>query len=119
MTLPDGSLDPTIDGPLAQASMLAHGPIKRLLTAMYLFAAGHATSRARLLPGWLRSAGYLIAIINLIFVPSLHFGTDPTRFYAVHSWANSAVTGSFLFYWIIAASIALLVSRRARAQGEA
>ena len=109
---PDGSLDPTIDGPLAHASMLAHGPIKRLLTAIYLLAAGHAALRAGLLPVWLRLAGYLIAIINLIFVPSLYFGTDPTRFYSVHGWANSALTGSFLFYWIIASSIVLLRENR-------
>jgi hypothetical protein len=109
---PDGSLDPTIDGPLAQANMLAHGPIKRLLTAIYLFAAGHAALRAELLPAWLRRAGYVIALINLAFVPSLYFGTDPTDFYAVHSWANSAVTGSFLCYWIIAASIVLILARR-------
>jgi len=110
----DGSLDPTIDGPLAQANMLAHGPIKRLLTAVYLFAAGHAALRAGLLPDWLRRAGYVIALINLAFVPSLYFGTDPTDFYAVHSWANSAVTGSLLVYWMIAASIVLIVARRAR-----
>jgi hypothetical protein len=111
---PDGSLDPTIDGPLAHANMLAHGPIKRLLTAIYLFAAGRAALRAELLPAWLRRAGYLIALINLAFVPSLYFGTDPTDFYAVHSWANSAVTGSFLFYWMIAASIVLILQQHRR-----
>jgi len=94
--------------------MLAHGPIKRLLTAVYLFAAGHAALRAGLLPDWLRRAGYVIALINLAFVPSLYFGTDPTDFYAVHSWTNSAVTGSLLVYWMIAASIVLIVARRAR-----
>jgi hypothetical protein len=111
---PDGSLDPTIDGPLAHANMLAHGPIKRLLTAIYLFAAGYAALRSGLLSASLRRAGYLIALINLAFVPSLYFGTDPTDFYAVHSWANSAVTGSLLIYWVIAASIALIWARRVR-----
>lgn len=111
---PDGSLDPTIDGPLAHANMLAHGPIKRLLTAIYLFAAGYAAVRAGLLPAWLRRVGYVIAVINLAFVPSLYFGTDPTHFYAVHSWANSAVTGSFLMYWVIAASVALILPLRVR-----
>jgi hypothetical protein len=105
---PDGSVDPTIDGPLAHANMLAHGPIKRLLTAIYLFAAGHAAQRAGLLPRWLCQAGHIIAVLNLAFVPSLYFGTDPTEFYAVHGWANSAVTGSLIIYWVIAASIVLL-----------
>jgi hypothetical protein len=112
---PDGSLDPTIDGPLAHANMLAHGPIKRLLTAIYLFGAGSAAVHAGLLPVWLRRVGYVIALINLVFVPSLYFGTDPTHFYAVHSWANSAVTGSLLIYWVIAASVALILPLRIRA----
>jgi hypothetical protein len=106
---PDGSVDPTIDGPLAHANMLAHGPIKRLLTALYLFAAGHAAQRTRLLPAWLHRAGQVIALINLAFVPSLYFGTDPTKFYGVHSWANAAVTGSLILYWMIGASVVLLM----------
>lgn len=106
---PDGTVDPTIDGPLAQANMLAHGPIKRLLTVIFLVAAGFAAAESQLWPKWLRVSGYIIALVNLAFVPSLYFGTDPTDFYAVHSWANSAVTGSLLFYWVIAASIVLVV----------
>lgn len=109
---PDGSLDPTIDGPLAHANMLAHGPIKRLLTAVYLVAAGLAAVPGGILPRWLRQAGYLVALANLAFVPSLYFGTDPTEFYAVHSWANSAVTGSLLSYWIVAVSIMLILRGR-------
>lgn len=110
---PDGTLDPTIDGPLAHANMLTHGPIKRLLTAIYLFAAGYAALRARLLPAWLRWFGYAIALANLAFLPSLFFGTDPTQFYAVHSWANSAVTGSLIMWWVLAASVAMLLKRPA------
>jgi hypothetical protein len=116
---PDGSLDPTIDGPLAHANMLAHGPIKRLLSAIYLVAAAHAALLAGLLPRWLRRAGYVVALINLAFVPSLYFGTDPTDFYAVHSWANSALGASLFIYWIIAASIALLLPLRGTHPAEA
>lgn len=115
---PDGSLDPTIDGPLAHANMLAHGPIKRMLTAIYLVAAGFAAAESQLIAPWLRKAGYLVAAINLAFVPSLYFGTDPTAFYAVHSWANSAVTGSLIIYWVIAVSISLYVRKRATSQGD-
>jgi hypothetical protein len=113
---PDGSLDPTIDGPLAHANMLAHGPIKRLLMAMYLFAVGYAAARAGLLPAWLRWTGYVFAVINLAFIPSLYFSTDPTVFYSVHGWANSAVTGSLLIYWIIAVSVVLFFRRRPAAE---
>jgi hypothetical protein len=33
-------------------------------------------------------------------------------FYSVHGWASSAVTGSLLIYWIIAASVVLFFSGR-------
>ena len=41
---PDGTLDPTTDGPLAEGNMLIHGSIKRLLTVVMLWAAGYAFS---------------------------------------------------------------------------
>jgi hypothetical protein len=31
-----------------------------------------------------------------------------TEFHAVHGWVNSAVTGSLIIYWVIAASVAPL-----------
>jgi hypothetical protein len=105
---PDGSVDPTTDGPLAHGNMLIHGSIKRMLTAIYLGAAGYAVSHTRLLPNWLGWAAYAIALFNLFFLPSLYFGTDPTQFYSAHGWGNSAFAGSFLMYWILAASIVLL-----------
>jgi hypothetical protein len=108
---PGSGLDPTIDGPLAHANMLTHGPIKRLLTAIFLIAGGVAAFKARLLPAWTRWLGYLIALANLAFVPSLYFGTDPTKFYAVHSWGNAALTGSLMTYWVLFAGIALLLRK--------
>lgn len=38
---PDGTLDPTTDGVLAQANILIHGSIKRLLMAVMLVSAGY------------------------------------------------------------------------------
>ncbi len=110
---PDGTLDPTTDGPLAHANILIHGPIKRLLTAVLLLAAGFAVLRARIVPAWLGRAAYVIAIFNLAFVPSIYFGKDATRFYSALGWGNSAFCASFLAYWIVAVSIVLL--RRPRA----
>jgi len=42
---PGGTLDPTVDGPVAHANMLLHGSIARLLTAVMLVAAGYAILR--------------------------------------------------------------------------
>src|SRR6185436_8515067 len=74
---PDGSLDPTIDGPLADGNILIHGSIKRLLSAILLVAAGLAILRTRVVPRAIAQAGFAIAAFNLFFLPSMFFGKDP------------------------------------------
>jgi hypothetical protein len=110
---PDGTLDPTIDGPLAEGNILMQGSIKRLLTAIMLVAGGFAVLRTALVPRWMGYAAYVIAAFNLFFVPSMYFGKDATRFYSAIGWGNSAFCASFLAYWILAVGIVLL--RRPRA----
>jgi len=110
---PDGSIDPTINGTLAEGNMLIQGSIKRLLTVVMLLAAGFAVIRAQIAPRWLGYAAYAIALFNLAFVPSMYFGKDAAVFYSAIGWGNSAFCASFLAYWILAIGIVLL--RRPRA----
>jgi hypothetical protein len=105
---PDGTVDPTIDGPLANANILIHGSIKRLLTVVMLVPAGYAVLRTGILPRWVAWSAYIIAAANLAFVPSLYFGSDVTKFYSAIGWGNSAFVASFLGYWILAVGIAAL-----------
>jgi len=105
---PDGSMDPTTDGPLAAANILIHGSIKRLLTAIYLFAIGSAVLRSSLIPRWIGALGFVIGAVNVGFIPAMFFGIDVTRFYSAHGWGNSALAGSLIIWWILAVSLALL-----------
>ncbi len=109
---PDGSMDPTTDGPLAAANILAHGSVKRMLTAVYLISTSYATIRSDILPRWIGVLGYAIAAVNIAFIPALFFGTDVTHFYSAHGWGNSALAGSLIIWWMLAVSIALLRSKR-------
>ena len=109
---PDGSLDPTTDGPLAAANILAHGSIKRLLTAVYLISTSYAMIRSGFLSRWIGALGYAIAAVNVVFIPALFFGTDVTHFYSAHGWGNSALAGSLIIWWVFAVSVALLRSTR-------
>lgn len=105
---PDGTVDPTIFGPLADANILMHGSIKRLLTVVMLVPAGYAVRRTRILPGWVATSAYVIALCNLAYVPSLYFGRDVTSFYSAIGWGNTAFVASFLGYWVLAVGIAAL-----------
>jgi hypothetical protein len=112
---PDGSKDPTIDGPLANGMALLHGPIARLLVATLLLALAVAIHRTRVLPGWVRTGSVLLALVNLAFVPSLFFGMDPAHFYAANGWGSTASIGAVNMIWIGAIGVALLRGRHAAA----
>src|SRR5215471_3267894 len=74
---PDGAIDPTFEGPLAEGSILMHGSITRILTVVFMTAIGYAVIRTRLLGAWAGRSAYVIALINLVCVPSIYFGKDP------------------------------------------
>jgi len=102
------SIDPTIDGPLAKGSILLHGSITRILTAVALFAAGHAVMVTRAFPAWSGRAAQVIAVFNLSFVPSLFWGTDPARFYSAIGWGNTAFAAIWFPYWTTAVGVGIL-----------
>jgi hypothetical protein len=110
---PDGTVDPTVDGPVAHANMLLHGSVPRLLTAVMLIAAGYAILQSGVLPRWAGRSAYVLAAINLAFVPSLFFGDDAAQFYSAVGWGTAATAAALLLYWVLAVGIAVL--RRAGA----
>jgi hypothetical protein len=105
---PSGRFDPTTDGPLAHANVLMHGSVTRLVTALLLTAAGYAIVRTRALPRWAGHTAYLLGAVNLAFVPSLYFGTDPAHFYSALGWGNTALTAGLITYWSAAVGIAAM-----------
>jgi hypothetical protein len=105
---PDATLDPTIDGPLAHGSILLHGSIARILTAVFLGAAGYAIRGTRSFPGWTGRTAHGIALFNLAFVPSLYWGTDPAQFYSAIGWGTTAFAAVFLPYWMLAVGIVMI-----------
>jgi hypothetical protein len=109
---PGGTLDPTVDGPLAAGMVLIHGPIARILTIVVLVSFGLAASRTAGLPRWIGTSAYIIAVANLAFIPSLYFGMNAANFYASNGWGSTATISSVLLYWTAAVGVALLRRRR-------
>ena len=105
---PNGTVDPTIDGPLADGNILIHGSIKRLLTVVFLVPSAYALLRTRMVPRWIGRAAYVIAAIDMVFVPSIYFGKDATQFYSAIGWGNSALVAALFGYWILAVGVTLL-----------
>lgn len=98
----DHPVDPTIT---VSGTYILYGSIDRVMLALFLTALGFALSRTDLLPRWTARSAYLLAAINLVFIPSMFFGNDPAHFYAANGWGTTASTGAVLSYWILAMGI--------------
>ncbi|GIM88939.1 hypothetical protein [Paractinoplanes toevensis] len=110
---PDGSQDPTVDGPLANGMVLLHGPIARVLIATFLVALAVGAGRTGTLPQWARIGSVLLAVVNVGFVPSLFYGTEPANFYAANGWGSTASIGALFMLWTGALGLAILRTRSA------
>lgn len=98
----DHSIDPTID---VNGTYILYGSISRLLLALFLAATGCTIARTNILPRWTARSAYVLAGINLAFVPSLFFGNNPANFYAANGWGTTASMGAILSYWLLALGI--------------
>jgi hypothetical protein len=109
---PEGiPIDATQDGLLAQGAFLLYGSISRLLMATYMTTIGIITFKTKIFPQWTGRIALIIGIINIIFIPSMFFGTNTGDFYSAVGWGNSALTASLSTYWVFIISILLLKNR--------
>jgi hypothetical protein len=103
-----GLIDPTLVGSGAERTMILYGPMQRLLVAVFLGAAGSAIVLVGVLPAWIGWFAFVVAGLQLVFVPTIFSTTDPTRFYSVNGW-GIPVAGGFYLLWILTTSIALIL----------
>ncbi|MEV6761147.1 hypothetical protein AB0N16_10940 [Streptomyces sp. NPDC051105] len=108
----DRPIDPTI---AVSGTYILYGSISRLMLALFLAAVGHGISRTRLLPRWTARSAYVLAGVNLAFVPSVFFGDDPAHFYAANGWGTTALMGAILSYWLLAVGVSACRSAGRRA----
>ncbi|GGS05937.1 hypothetical protein GCM10010269_51120 [Streptomyces humidus] len=98
----DHPIDPTID---VSGTYILYGSVSRLMLGLFLAALGHAVTRSGVLPRWTGRSAYVLAGVNLLFVPSLFFGNDPAFFYAANGWGTTALMGAVLSYWLLALGV--------------
>jgi hypothetical protein len=108
----DRDIDTTTEGPFAAAQYLMQGGISRLLMGLFLITLSIAVFRLGLLPKWVGHTAYILAAINLAFVPALYFGDNAADFYSAQGWGTTASMGALWSIWTLAVSISLLRSAR-------
>ena len=103
-------VDPTIDGALAPGQFLLWGSIGRAMTTLFLSASGVVILRGRLMPAWFGRLAWILALVNLAFLPTMFFGADNAQFYSAVGWGTTATIPALVLCWILAASIILIRS---------
>jgi hypothetical protein len=78
------------------------------MTTLFLSSSGIAILRGRLMPRWLGVSAWILALINLAFIPSMFFGPDAAQFYSAVGWGTTATIPVLVVCWILAASIILI-----------
>ena len=110
---PEGlAVDATQDGLLAQGNYLLLGSISRLLMATFMTIIGIITNKIKIFPKWIGWVAIIIGLINLLFVPSMFFGTNAGDFYSAIGWGNSAFSAGLYTLWILLMSIVLIKNKR-------
>jgi hypothetical protein len=105
----DHPIDPTIN---VSGTYILYGSIGRMLLGFFLVALGYAVIKSRVLPRWTGRSAYVLALVNVAFIPSLFFGNEPSFFYAANGWGTTASMGAILSYWLLMMSIVTLRSSR-------
>lgn len=100
-------VNPTWVGYGAEGALLIYGPINRLLMTTILFASSTLIVKTRLFPKWTALLGYIFALYNLSFLPTLFYMTTPLDFYSVNGW-NIPIAAGLFFVWILIVSIFLI-----------
>ncbi|MEQ7008278.1 hypothetical protein ABN028_19075 [Actinopolymorpha sp. B17G11] len=103
----DRDIDTTTEGPFAAAQYLMQGGISRLLMALFAIAFGFAVLRLGLLPKWVGRTAYVLAAVNLTFLPAVYFGDDAADFYSAQGWGTTASMGALWSIWTLAVSISI------------
>lgn len=100
-------IDPTVIGSGGEGSLLIYGPIQRLMAASFLVVAGIIIRGAGMLPDWTGWIAFCIAFIQLLFIPTMFYKTEPSVFYSINGW-NIPILGGLFLTWILIVSILFL-----------
>jgi hypothetical protein len=101
-------LDPTVEGALAPGQFLLWGSLGRAMTTLFLSASGMAILRGRIMPAWFGRLAWILAVVNLAFLPAMFFGPDSAQFYSAVGWGTTATVPALVICWILVASIIMV-----------
>ncbi|MFN8574325.1 MAG: hypothetical protein U0132_19900 [Gemmatimonadaceae bacterium] len=111
-------VDPTLVGSGGETSLLIWGPLSRLLTALFLSSAAASILVTRVLARWLAGLAFAISALDVVLIPTIYSGVDPTRFFSINGLGIPTAGGLFAL-WVLLVGVALLLRARSPATAKA
>jgi hypothetical protein len=109
-----GHPDPSVLRALTEGHMLMFGSIGCVLLALVSAASGYVTLASGALPRWTGIVAYVVAILNVIAVPTMFGGTSDSSFVSAGG-VGVAIFATFPWLvWVIAVGIVTIRARRRR-----
>ena len=96
---------------LTEGYLVMFGPMTCVLLALVSAAAGYAILASRALPLWTGRFALVVAVLNLIAVPSIFGGTDADHFYSVGGWGVAAFATFPWLAWVVSIGIVTVRER--------
>ena len=111
-----GHPDPSVLRALTEGHMLMFGSIGCVLLALVSAASGYVTLASGALPRWTGIVAYVVAILNVIAVPTMFGGTSDLSFVSAGG-VGVAIFATFPWLaWVIAVGIVTIRARRRKAR---
>jgi hypothetical protein len=109
-----GNPNPTIILGLTEATILMYGSVALMLLGMMLSLATYLLFKTEAMPKWVGWITGLVALLNFAFVPTMYFGTDPTKFYSAAGLGPSVGATFPFLIWIAIVSVLMIRKKESK-----
>ncbi len=107
--------EPAVVRALFEGTILIGGSVGLITDALLFASAGYAILGTGALPKWTGWASYAFVILDLLVVPSIYGGTDPSGFYTALGYAPLLLGTVPFILWLFIIGISMIVKREAMA----
>lgn len=104
--------DPTTFRTLTEGYLLLFGPVSYVLVALIAATSAYVIFASNAFPRWTGRLAGVVAVLNMVAIPTAFGGTDNRSFFAVGGWGGAVFATFPWLVWVTLTSVLALRQRR-------
>jgi hypothetical protein len=104
----NGKADPVVLRTMVEMTLLMFGSAGLIFIGTLLMIAAVLNHLSGMFKRWYTWVSVVVAILNYAFVPSMYFGTDPSRFYSTGGFGPALMATFPFLTWIVITGILMI-----------